>query len=128
MLFLLYFKYILKIHFLNFFIAFNTIKIKYKLKIEHSSHEYTPALQLHLLDILVNGEYTSNFRFLVKSLDGQIDLPNLLSQIQFKVSVHFLRHSFVFLFSISSTIYGQNEPPLYVFSKFLFPPSRSCKG
>lgn len=119
MLFLLYFKYILKIHILNFFIAFNTIKIKYKLKI---------ALQLHLLDILVNGEHTSNFRFLVKSLDGQIDLSNLLSQIQFKVSVHFLRHSFVFLFSISSTIYGQNEPPLYVFSKFLFPPSRSCKG
>lgn len=45
------------------------------LKIEHSSNDYTPVLQLLNLNILASRRYTSNLRFLVKLLNEQIDSP-----------------------------------------------------
>jgi len=87
----------------------------YVLKIDHAQHDYFPVLIELKLSSLADRRVAANLSFLNKLLDGSIDAPTLLFNINFRVPHRCLRHHTPF-FSVPNctTNYGRNNPILYV--------------
>ncbi|XP_025406953.1 uncharacterized protein LOC112680931 [Sipha flava] len=57
----------------------------YMLKIVHPPHNYTPVLDALNLISLADKRVKANLGFLQKLIDGSINSPSLLEQVNFKV-------------------------------------------
>jgi len=59
---------------------------------------------------LADRRVEANLAFLHKLIDGRVDAPFLLSQINFKVPSHLTRSNYSFVVLFHSTNYGRNYP------------------
>ncbi|XP_022180966.1 uncharacterized protein LOC111041114 [Myzus persicae] len=82
----------------------------YMLKIIHPPHDYTPVLHALNLTSLANKRVKDNLGFLQKLIDGSINAPSLLDQVNFKVSHRVTRSRVPFTVSLHCTNYGKNKP------------------
>jgi hypothetical protein len=82
----------------------------YVLKIEHPQHDYSNVLNYLSLSSLADRRVAANLNFLSKLVDGSIDSPNLLSQVNFRVPPRSLRFHAPFVVPVHDTNYGRNHP------------------
>ena len=82
------------------------------LKINHLPHDNEPVLIKLNLSSLVDRRINANQTFLRKLIGGSIDSPELLSQINFKVSCFHSRSPYPFYVPICTTNYSRNQPML----------------
>ncbi|XP_060874011.1 uncharacterized protein LOC132947798 [Metopolophium dirhodum] len=82
----------------------------YMLKIVHPPHDYTPVLHALGLTSLADGRVKANLAFLKKLIDGSLNAPSLLVQVNFKVPHRATRSRVPFAVPLHCTNYGKNKP------------------
>ncbi|CAI6348345.1 unnamed protein product [Macrosiphum euphorbiae] len=82
----------------------------YMLKIVHPPHDYTPVLHALNLTSLADRRVKPNLGFLGKLIDGSINAPSLLAQVNFKVPHHATRSRVPFTVPSNCTNCGRNKP------------------
>ncbi|KAF0754546.1 putative RNA-directed DNA polymerase, partial [Aphis craccivora] len=80
------------------------------LGIQHIKHDYLPVSNKLGLMSLVDRRMTANLVFLSKLINGYIDAPSLLPQVNFRVPPRFSRSRFPFVIPFHHTNYGKNNP------------------
>jgi len=80
------------------------------LKIVHPPHDYTPVLHALNLTSLADRRVKANLGFLQKLIDGSINVPLLLEQVNFKVPLRATRSRVPFAVPLHCTNYGKNKP------------------
>uniref|UniRef100_A0A2S2Q917 RNA-directed DNA polymerase from mobile element jockey n=1 Tax=Sipha flava TaxID=143950 RepID=A0A2S2Q917_9HEMI len=82
----------------------------YMLKIVHPPHDYTPVLRALSLTSLADRRVKANLVFLKKLIDGSLNAPSLLVQVNFKVPHRATRSRVPFTVPLHCTNYGKNKP------------------
>jgi hypothetical protein len=80
------------------------------LHIDHLSHEYDPVLKRLGLTILADRRVSANKVFLRNLINGSIDCPVLLSQLNFKIPTFHSRATYPFFIPLCTTNYSRNRP------------------
>ncbi|KAL4107267.1 hypothetical protein QTP88_017643 [Uroleucon formosanum] len=82
----------------------------YMLKIVHPPHDYTPVLRALGLTSLADRRVKANLAFLKKIIDGSLNAPSLLVQVNFKVPHRATRSRVPFAVPLHCTNYDKNKP------------------
>jgi len=80
------------------------------LHIEHIPHDYEPVRTFLGLSNLTDRRITANQIFLQKLIDGSINCPELLSQINFKIPSFEARSHYPFFIPLCTTNFIRNKP------------------
>lgn len=80
------------------------------LHIAHRPHDYEPVLNKLGLTTLADRRISASQDFLRKLMDGSIDCPDLLSELNFKVPNFHSRSPYPFFVPICTTNYSYNRP------------------
>jgi len=84
--------------------------VAYMLKIVHPPHDYIPVLSALNLTSLADRRVKANLVFLGKLIDGSINAPSLLEQVNFKVPHRSTKSRVPFAVPFECTNYGRNKP------------------
>jgi hypothetical protein len=82
----------------------------YKLKIYHPPHDYSPVMHRLGMNTLADRRLEANLIFLRRLIDGHVDSPELLAQINFKVPSFHSRQLIIFSLPKFNTNYAKNRP------------------
>jgi len=80
------------------------------LKTVHPPHDYSPVLLALNLTSLAGRRVKANLGFLGKLIDGSINAPSLLAQVNFKVPHRSSRSRLSFKVPFHRTNYGRYKP------------------